>query len=224
MGAEAGGRRAADAIGVVTIDGPAASGKSTVARLVAARLGIPFVSSGLLYRAATFIALEGGGDPAAVRDVLRELESRRVVLRPDVDGNRIDINGRDRTEGLHTDEVDDAVSAVAANPEIRTWVNARLREIGGPFVVEGRDMGRVVFPEARHKFYLTAPARVRARRRLGERAADLAAVAAALQRRDESDAGRLSRAPDALVIDTGELGLEQVVDEVMNALPKVQSG
>lgn len=203
----------------MTIDGPAASGKSTVARLVADRLGVPFVSSGLLYRAATFVALETRCDIDTPAAVLRELNARDVLLVPDVHGNRLLIDGRDATADLHTDEVDAAVSLVAGHPEIRSWVNARLREIHEPFVVEGRDMGTVVFPGAEHKFYLTAPASVRARRRLGERSADLESVTTALQRRDEMDAGRLARAADALVIDTGGLNLEQVVEQVLGRLP-----
>jgi cytidylate kinase len=205
---------------IITIDGPAASGKSSVARLVAARLEVPFVSSGLLYRGATYLALDKGCDAAAPAEVMRVLDAHDVRLVPDVEGNHLLIDGRDRTARLHTDEVDDAVSEIATHPEIRTWVNARLREIRPPFVVEGRDMGTVVFPNARHKFYLTAPAQVRARRRLGERSADLEAVTAALQRRDEMDAGRLARAEDASYIDTGGLGLEQVVDEVLKSVPR----
>jgi cytidylate kinase len=205
---------------VVTIDGPAASGKSTVARLVADRLGVPFVSSGLLYRAATFVALGKGSDAASPAGLLRDLNARDVTLVPEVDGNRLVIDGVDMTARLHTHEVDEAVSRVAGRPEIRAWVNARLREIRRPFVVEGRDMGTVVFPDAEHKFYLTAPAEVRARRRLGERSADLEEVTAALRLRDEMDAGRLARAPDAVTIDTGGLALEQVVDQVLAELPR----
>lgn len=207
---------------VVTIDGPVASGKSTVARLVAQHLAVPFVSSGLLYRAATFVALDSRCDSGAPDEVLRELHEHDVQLLPDVEGNRLVIDERDMTEALHTHEVDAAVSAVASHSQVRTWVNARLREIDPPFVVEGRDMGTVVFPESEHKFYLTAPAAVRARRRLGERTADLEAVTAALHRRDEMDAGRLARAADAQPIDTGGLNLEQVVDEILRVLAGVR--
>lgn len=190
-----------------------------MARLVADRVGVPFVSSGLLYRAATFVALEARCDTATSASILRELNARDVLLVPDVHGNRLHIDGGDATAELHTDEVDEAVSLVAGHLEVRSWVNARLREIDEPFVVEGRDMGTVVFPNAEHKFYLTAPAAVRARRRLGERSADLESVTTALQRRDEMDAGRLMRAPDALVIDTGGLRLDQVVEQVLGRLP-----
>lgn len=204
---------------IVTIDGPAASGKSSVARLVAERLGVPFVSSGLLYRAATYLALDAGCEIDEPVAVLEELRSHDVALEPDVEGNHLFVDDRDMTERLHTHEVDATVSTVAAHPEVREWVNSRLREIPPPFVVEGRDMGTVVFPEARHKFYLTAPAPVRARRRLGERSEDLDAVTAALLRRDQLDAGRLAMAADANSIETGGLTLHQVVAEVLRMIP-----
>ena len=114
-----------------------------------------------------------------------------------------------------TDAIDAAVSRVAAHPSLRAWVDARLREMPPPFVIDGRDMGSVVFPNARHKFFLDAAPEVRAARRVGERAADLASVAAALRRRDTLDARQLRPAPDALVLDTGPLGLDQVVAWVL---------
>ena len=209
--------------GVVTIDGPAASGKSSVARLVAEQLDIPFVSSGLLYRGATYLALDAGCEIDEPIAVLRELDGHEVTLEPDVEGNRLFIDHRDMTERLHTHEVDATVSVVATHPQVREWVNARLREIRPPFVVEGRDMGTVVFPQAQHKFYLTAPAAVRARRRLGERSADLDAVTASLLRRDQLDAGRLARAVDAHKIDTGGLTLDEVVGEVLRMIPGEKS-
>lgn len=207
-------------VGVITIDGPAASGKSTVARLVAQRLAVPFVSSGLLYRGATYIALKQGCDLGDEAGLLSALEERDVALVPLTDGNRLLVDGHDVTSRLQTDQVDLAVSTVASHGGVRNWVNARLREIEPPFVVEGRDMGTVVFPAARHKYYLTAPPEVRALRRQGERSADLESIAAALQRRDEQDAGRLARAPDATAIDTGDLGLEEVVGEVLQSIQR----
>lgn len=207
----------------MTIDGPAASGKSSVARMVAERLEVPFVSSGLLYRGATHVALEAACDTGAAESVLLELNAREVVLVPEEDGDRLLVDGRDVTARLHTDEVDAAVSSVAGHPEVREWVNARLREIRPPFVVEGRDMGTAVFADASHKFYLTAPAEVRARRRLGERSADLASIASALRRRDQMDAVQLRPAPDAFTIDTGDLTLEQVVDRVIDRVKETGS-
>lgn len=205
---------------VITIDGPAASGKSTVARMVASRLAVPFVSSGLLYRAATRVALSGGVDLEDPRALLGELHRFDVRLEPGLDGNTIVVGGEDITGRLQTDEVDAAVSAVAKHPEVRTWVNDRLQEIQPPFVVEGRDMGTAVFPNARYKFYLTAPAEVRARRRLGERRNDLQSVAALLRRRDELDARQLQPADDAERIDTGSRTLEDVVNLVVERVTR----
>lgn len=205
--------------GIITIDGPAASGKSTVARIVAGRLGIPFVSSGLLYRAATHLVLSEQIAPSDEQRVLACLERYDVDLIAEPDGNRICIDGRDVSAQLHTDEIDSEVSAVSRHPGLRDWVAARLREIPGPFVIEGRDMGRVVFPAAEHKFFLTAPPEQRALRRVGERAADLAEVAEAIRRRDRLDARQLEPAPDAVHLDTGSRTLEQVVSAVLAELP-----
>ena len=203
---------------VIALDGPAASGKSSVARRVAAALGIPCVSSGLLYRAASVLANQArvdAGDAAAVLDVL---ERHQVDLLPGLAGDTLRIDGRDATSELHSDEVDATVSAVAAHPEVRAWVGERLREMPPPFVIDGRDMGSVVFPHARHKFYLDAAPEVRAARRVGERAADLAAVTAGIRRRDRLDARQLAPAPDAQHLDTGPLSLDEVVAWVLRRI------
>ena len=203
---------------VITFDGPAASGKSSVARRVAQALDVPFVSSGLLYRAATYLATSAGIDPRDEAAVLRALAARAVRLEPDTSGNRVRANGEDVSAALHTDQVDANVSFVAAHPGVRAWVSEQLREVPTPFAIDGRDMGSVVFPEASHKFYLTASPAERARRRVGERAADLSAVAAAIARRDALDAKQLAPAPDALHIDTNGLDLDQVVARVLAML------
>lgn len=200
---------------VVTIDGPAASGKSTVAHRVADRLAVPFVSSGLLYRAATRLALDAGADPAGEEGLLSLLTDHEVRLMPDADGNRVVVDGCDVTAQLHTDRVDEAVSSVAARPRVRAWVNARLREIGGPFVIDGRDMGKDVFPDAVAKVYLTARPEVRAARRVGERAAALHEITDAIRRRDALDARQSAPAADATLIDTSDLDLDQVVGRVL---------
>jgi CMP/dCMP kinase len=200
---------------VITLDGPAASGKSSVAQRVAARLGVPFVSSGLLYRAATELALEVGADPAEEDDLLALLTVHDVRLEPRRGDNRVRVDGRDVTERLHTDRVDDAVSAVAARPRVRAWVNDRLREIEGSFVIDGRDMGKDVFPDAVAKVYLTARPEVRAARRVGERSAELKVVTEAIRRRDALDARQSVPAPSALRIDTSELDLDEVVERVL---------
>lgn len=203
------------AVGIITIDGPAASGKSSVARIVAERLRVPFVSSGLLYRAATHLVLADRVAPDDEAAVLECLGRYDVDLIADPKGNRVRIDDGEVTGQLHTDEIDAAVSAVSRHPGLREWVTLRLREILGPFVIEGRDMGRVVFPHAEHKFYLTAPAEQRALRRVGERVADLTAVAEAIRRRDQLDARQLEPAPDAIHLDTGSMPLEGVVAAVL---------
>lgn len=208
---------------IITIDGPAASGKSSVARAVADALGIPFVSSGLLYRAATYLALEHGARPEDEPAVMSLLGRHEVVLKAiPIRPNRILIDGEDVSAALHTDDVDAWVSAVALHPGVRDWVRERLRDVEGSFVAEGRDMGAVVFPQAAYKFYLTAPAEVRARRRVGERSAGLPAVAEALLRRDKLDARQLEPAPDAIFIETGELALAGVVADILQRLRTAQ--
>lgn len=203
---------------VITFDGPAASGKSSVAQRVAQALGLPFVSSGLLYRAATYLVTSAGIDPRDEAAVLRALAAHAVRLEPDTAGNRVYVNAEDVSAALHTDLVDASVSFVAAHPGVRAWVSEQLREVPPPFAIDGRDMGSVVFPEARHKFYLTASPHERARRRVGERAADLAAVAAAMTRRDALDARQSAPAPDALHLATDGLDLDQVVARVLTDL------
>ena len=210
---------------IITIDGPAASGKSSVARAVADALHVPFVSSGLLYRAATLLVLEADTNPDDEAAVLALLNARHVVLQAlPVQPNRVLVGGADVSAALHTDDVDENVSAVAKHPRVRDWVRERLRDVAGSFVIEGRDMGRVVFPAATHKFYLTAPVTVRATRRVGERAATLADVAAALRRRDGLDAAQLAPAPDAQLVETGGLTLQGVVEHVLQSVQAQRAG
>lgn len=199
---------------IITLDGPAASGKSSAAKAVAARLGIAYVSSGLLYRVATLMALNEGV-PLSDEDALLAMLSRHDVrLRPDAHRDSVTVDGVEVAHLLHTDRIDANVSEVARLPGVRAWVTERLRELEGPFVIDGRDMGTAVFPDARWKFYLTASPEVRAKRRVGERASDLAAVAEAIRLRDERDARQSAPAPDAIHLDTGPLSLEAVVDFV----------
>jgi len=125
---------------VITIDGPAASGKSSVAKAIASELKIPFISSGLLYRAAAKIVIA-------------------IQLRTTATGENLIFNGEtDLTDQLHTEDIDNNASKVAKHPEVRNWVNARLQDITGDLVIDGRDMGHVVFPNASHKFYLKCSA------------------------------------------------------------------
>jgi cytidylate kinase len=200
---------------VITIDGPSASGKSSVARRVAAELGLPYVSSGLIYRGVTHQVKRYGIDPDDEAAIVRMLGQHPVQLVPLPEGNRLLAEGQDVSEQMHTLEIDQAVSAVARHPEVRAYVYRSLRALQPPFVVEGRDMGSTVFPDAALKFYLTATPEVRARRRVGEREADYATVLAELIRRDAADAKQIPPAPDAIIIDTSELGLEEVVQAIL---------
>ena len=202
----------------MTIDGPGASGKSSTARGVARALGIPYVSSGLLYRAAALVALKEGADPEREEEVLAALGRHRVRLLPSTEGDRVFLDGEEVTKSLHTREVDRVVSAVAKHPRVRAWVNEVLREIPPPFVVDGRDMGSVVFPEAPFKFFLWADPRVRAERRARERGAPVAEVLAELLSRDERDRAQTQPAPDAVWIDTSEMTLDEVVARVLEAI------
>ncbi|WP_287410081.1 (d)CMP kinase [Oceanithermus sp.] len=204
---------------IITIDGPGASGKSSVARRIAQALEVPYVSSGLLYRGVAYQVLRHGVDPDDEAAILELLEAHPVRLVPNTHGNRVLAGGEDLTPHLHTAEVDAVVSAVARHPRVRAYVNERLREVPPPFVVEGRDMGTAVFPHAPYKFYLTASPAVRARRRARERADDVAAIEKMLRLRDERDAKQSKPAEDAQVIDTSELTLDQVVGAIMRYLP-----
>jgi CMP/dCMP kinase len=198
---------------VVAIDGPAGSGKSTVARAVAAKLGLEVLDTGAMYRAVTALVLAAGIDPAdagAVAAVARD-----AAL--EVNG-RVVAGGRDLTDELRTDAVNATVSVVAANPEVRTALVERQRawiaaHHGG--VVEGRDIGTVVAPGATIKVFLTAADHERARRRAEEPEGSVAA-------RDRIDEGRaaspLRPAVDALVLDTTDRDVDAVVDDVLALL------
>jgi cytidylate kinase len=204
--------------GVITIDGPAASGKSSVGRRLAQVLGIPYVSSGLLYRAATLLVLAAEADSASTGAVMEVLGNHAVQLQPGLPDNRLLVDGRELSSELHTDEIDRHVSQVAAHGAVREWVDDKLRSLAGDFVAEGRDMGTAVFPHSRYKFYLTAPVEVRAQRRLSERNAGLAELTDQLARRDELDALQLRPAPDARIIDTGEIDIASVVARLVNTV------
>ncbi|MPY66650.1 (d)CMP kinase [Deinococcus sp. SDU3-2] len=205
---------------IVTIDGVAASGKSSVASGVARALGIPYVSSGLLYRTATLLGLEAGLELNDATALLAHLRANPLRLEPRAKGNRVWVGERELTAELHSSRVDAGVSRVAALPEVRAWVDAQLRALPEPFVAEGRDMGTNVFPHAGAKFYLTASPRVRAERRAKERPEDVPAIEAALTERDRLDTVQSAPAPDARVIDTGPLTLDEVIGAVLSELPE----
>lgn len=221
---------------VIAIDGPAGSGKSTVARAVAGRLGLPYLDTGAMYRSVAFAALRMGVDPED-HDAVGRL-ARQIGI--DV-GEKVLVDGVDATIEIRGPEVTRAVSAVAANTDVRAELRRRQREWaedhdGG--VIEGRDIGSVVFPEAALKVYLTAEDSERARRRFQEvtdlrydgsspglaveSVATVEAVAADLARRDRADQTRavspLAVADGAVIIDTTGRTVDQIVDVVLSHL------
>ena len=191
---------------VVAIDGPAGAGKSSVARAVADRLGFTYLDSGAMYRAVALAALERGHEPAEIADSLR-LEL--------ADGVRVD--GEDVTQAIRRPEVSEAASRAAADPLVRQAMVVEQRRLiaSGNWVVEGRDIGTVVAPDAEVKVFLTAEPQERARRRAEELGVDPAGVLAEQTIRDARDTGRehspLSPAPDAVILDTTRLNFDEVV-------------
>jgi len=205
-----------DALRVIAIDGPAGSGKSTVARRLAERLGLEYLDTGAMYRAVTFAVLRRGLDPAD-GDVVAEL-ARNLELQVTLEG--VVVDGVDASIEIRGPEVTRAVSAVASNPEVRAELVSRQREWArrrGGGVLEGRDIGSVVFPEAELKVYLDARPEVRAARRSKEVTdLDYETVAADIARRDALDQGRdaspLTRAGDAVEVDTSDLDIDEIVE------------
>lgn len=209
---------------VVAIDGPSAAGKSTVARLLARRLGLTFLDTGAMYRAVTLVCLERGIDPddeQACGQVAAEL-----ALSFDSEGH-VHIGERPGEPDIRSPEVDRHVSAVSAHAAVRESVVEAQRKVAresGNLVAEGRDTTTVVFPDATHKFYLTASAAERAQRRAAQngQAHRAAEIQAELERRDSFDSGRehspLVQAHDALEIVTDGLQLEEVVERLFAAV------
>ena len=199
---------------IVAIDGPAGAGKSSVARALAARLGFKYLDTGAMYRALTWLALHEG---VALDDGpgLEALAQAHQVTFGDAD--TVEIAGEDVTTRIREPEIDAAVPVVARHPEVREVMRARQRELGrsGDSVIEGRDIGVVVVPDAEVKVWLVADPAVRARRRHLERdGLAIEELAEELRRRDERDAINTHRAEDAVEVDTTELSLDEVVDRI----------
>jgi cytidylate kinase len=196
---------------VVAIDGPAGAGKSTVARAVAEALGFAYLDSGAMYRSVGLLSLREPARPPA--ELAREA---RIELSP-----RVRLNGEDVTDAIRTPAVSAAASRVAADPAVREALveEQRLLLTDGDWVVEGRDIGTVVAPDAAVKVFLTASEGERARRRAAEQAGDAAEVLAEQGLRDAHDTQRLHSplrsAPDAVLLDTTDLGLDEVVERVI---------
>jgi cytidylate kinase len=199
---------------IVAIDGPAGAGKSTVARLLAERLGFRYLDTGAMYRAVTWLALQRSLDLEDGPMLGRLADDHPVELGED---GRIGIADHDVTHAIRLAEIDRLVPIVARHPEVRRVMRRRQRELAdlGNAVIEGRDIGTVVAPDADVKIYLNAEPEVRARRRQLERP-DIRgdALATDLRLRDESDAARMQPAEDAQLIDTTKLDVEDVVDRV----------
>jgi cytidylate kinase len=206
---------------IVAIDGGVASGKSAVGKRVAEALGLPFVDSGLMYRAITRIAAERRIDPHHSDGITRLAESTEVKI----EGERVWANGVELTDGIYDADYADALPLISAIPGVRQALVAQQRQMGGDGVVmAGRDIGTVVFPNADHKFFLVASLDEKVRRRAvqferrGERV-DEEAMRREVENRDRVDTQRavapLRPAPDAVLIDTDHLDVDQVVDRIL---------
>ena len=201
---------------VVAIDGPAGTGKSTVAHQVAKDLGLVYLNSGSFYRALTLSAIEAGISPDDADAVLEHAKKQKL----DYVNARLILNGVDVDDQLHQDKVDSAVSKVSSIVELRHLVNARMREIVQDLsiICEGRDMTTVVVPNAEHKFFLDASIDVQAKRRFDQGVSDLTLeeIKAAIIKRDEMDRkkaeGSLKKSADSFYIDTSDLTISQVCE------------
>jgi cytidylate kinase len=199
---------------IVTIDGPAGAGKSTVASRLAERLGFRYLDTGAMYRALTWLAMQEGIDLGSGDKLGALARENRVELD---ESGRVSIAGNDVTSAIRQSRIDRMVPVVARHPEVREVMRERQRELAeqGDAVIEGRDIGTVVCPNADVKVYLVADRGVREHRRQAERP-DIGADALAtdLRARDDSDRARMQPAEDAEVIDTSDLDVDNVVDRI----------
>jgi cytidylate kinase len=212
---------------IIAIDGPAGAGKSTIASALAKRLGYTNLETGAMYRALGLKAIEHGislDDEAALHDLA--LQSR-IELEPTPNGNRVILDGHEITEAIRTQQISDAASRVSVHPKVRVWMVDRQREMGagGGVVMEGRDIGTKVFPNADVKIFLDANPDVRAERRVIQNVEKLGSskpaeeIAAEMRLRDERDSKRaaspLVPAEDAVMLDSSGLTIEQVIERVI---------
>ena len=212
----------------IVIDGPAGSGKSTVSRLLADRLGLTYVDTGAMYRAVALAAHERGVDPADDEGLAELCKIIRIEFRR----NRLFMDGRDVSDLIRSSLMDRLSSTVSARPSVREAMVGLQRRTaeGGGVVMEGRDIGTVVLPDADVKFFLTANPQVRGMRRYQERvgkgeSADLDKVVAEIERRDKNDSERelspLKPAKDAIIIDTTDLSIPDVVEEMSKKIRNI---
>jgi cytidylate kinase len=212
---------------IVAIDGPSGAGKSTLGKMVARAIGALYIDSGAMYRAVALAVLEKGvntGDREAVADVARQ---SRIALVGDPASLRVSLDGRDVTEAIRTDDVTRASSVISVIPEVRRILVERQREMGaeGSVVMDGRDIGTVVFPRANFKFFLTARSEMRAQRRFEEeierkRSVTLEEILADINARDLRDSTRadspLIAAEDAIVIDSTDMSINEVFEQMLS--------
>lgn len=212
---------------VVAIDGPAGSGKSTVSKLIAHKLGIVYIDTGAMYRALTLKAVRSGADLKDQDALVRLAKSAKIDLMDSAGGLKVILDGEDVSALIRTPELTNNVKFIARVPGVRHEMVVLQRSIGNrsSAVLEGRDIGTVVFPDARYKFYLDADVEERARRRYKElmvsgQKASLAEIKSDVIKRDESDmkrdVGALKKADDAAIIDTTGLSIEEVVDKLLS--------
>jgi cytidylate kinase len=216
---------------IIAIDGPAGSGKSTTARLLAKRLGYTYLDTGAFYRALTLKVLESGVSPENGAAVLRLAETTKIDLQPQQEKNRVFLDGRDVTKAIRAPRVTNAIAPISENPHVRAMMVELQRAAGrkGGVVIEGRDIGTVVFPDADLKIFMQASLEERTRRRQEELAAegivrDYETLREEIAQRDLKDAQRkvapLLRAPDAILLDNTKMTIAQQIEFIVQELHK----
>lgn len=218
----------------VAIDGPASSGKSTVAKIIAKRFGYVYCDTGAMYRSVTWAALENGIDVSDTKQVIDLARRIKITFEPGQPDQRVFVDGHEVTKDIRTEKIAANVSAVAAIPEVRAQMVEQQRQIAqaGGIVMDGRDIGTTVLPDAQVKVFLVASAHEQARRRYEENlqkglaTQSLDELEAAIKLRDQKDSTRkvspLTQAKDAILIDTTSLTIDQVVDEISALIKKNQ--
>ncbi|MFD1206463.1 (d)CMP kinase [Sporosarcina contaminans] len=216
---------------IIAIDGPAAAGKSTIAKRIAEKLNFTYIDTGAMYRALTHKALQLGIDMDSDRDLSKLLEETDIQLQPNRDGQAVIIDGKDCTEVIRSQEVTANVSQVAAHTNVRKMMVAKQRDLaaGIGVVMDGRDIGTAVLPNADLKIFMTASVEERADRRYIENQrrgiqTSLAQLIADIKERDRADSERevspLKQAEDAILLDTTSLSIEEVADQVIELAEK----
>jgi CMP/dCMP kinase len=216
---------------IIAIDGPAGSGKSTVARIVAEKLNFRYIDTGSMYRSVAWKSLQKKTilrNEDAVADIASKI---KIELIPNKDGQLVFVDGKNITDQLKVEEISRGAAIVAAQPMIREIMTNKQRELGeqGKVVMDGRDIGTVVFPQADKKFFLDADSKERGRRRFAEleeknqaKNTDLSTIIKQIVERDHEDCTRkiapLKQAKDAMLIDTTYLSVNQVVEEIINVI------